>query len=1197
MPHRMTALPRGIVLAALLAFAALQTEARADVALKSSNSAAGTTATVSVPITVAAADTNRLLVACVSRDDNEPAATVTFAGQNLARLDGAQSASPAARVEIWTLLNPPATSGNVVLSGTSTSAKVVGAAVYAGVDQAGPVRAWNYIVGANGSNTTNVPLAGSNAQEQVFSCLALHAGAANNVANPSATAPQVELYEREVGTSFFGNGGNGPGAASFTVKWQWTFVDSNVATGFALMAAMLKAAPPPPPSCDPAVTCSGHGTCNPDNTCACGAGWSGNNCGTDINECTNGTNNCSPNANCTNTQGGFTCACKAGFSGDGITCTPTTLVVTNTSDSGAGSLRQAITDANAAPGPNTINFNIPGNAPYTIALGSELPIITDALTITGPGPRILSITGSNARRVLNAVAPLTISGIRLANGFTDRGAGIAFNSTSGPLNVSDCHFDQHLATADGGAIAMIAGSASIQRCTFTTDQAAGSGGVIWYGQGGGSPTMTITNCTFVNNFASSNGGAIRQFNTTAYASAITNCTFVVNNAGSLGGAIAVVGGTMTLQNNLFTANGAGGNPGGHVGSTPGTITSLGHNLFGHLDGSNITPDPTDKFGIVTAQLNTGILIAFPFNNGGLTDTLPFTNNSSIAINLIPAGSCAVTTDQRGVARPHGGACDAGAFEFVCDANTSCSGHGICVPDDSCTCVLGWSAADCGTDVNECLNNPCQHGGICTNSPGSYSCNCANTGYSGTNCATDIDECTAGTDNCDAHATCTNTPGSFTCACNVGYVGNGVVCDRDTDGDGVPDITDNCPLIANADQANNDNDALGDPCDPDDDNDGVLDVNDNCPLVPNADQANLDGDALGDPCDGDIDGDGIPNGVDNCPMVANADQTDTDGDGAGDACDDDDDNDGVVDAIDNCPLIVNPDQADNDGDGLGDACDDDDDNDGVLDVNDNCPMVANADQLDTDGDGIGDACDDDDDNDGILDINDNCPLVANPDQLDFDHDGLGDACDDDDDNDGVLDVVDKCPLLTAFTVTGCGGGLVEEGGGGAPVPPPTPAPADDDGDGVANDADQCPNTPAGVAVDAAGCPLPAPGPASTDDDGDGVLNDADQCPDTPAGAQVDANGCPVEPPAPQPVPADDDGDGVANDADQCAGTPAGVVVDATGCEIGNGQIDVGRRCGRGTCGALGGVNLALMLLGLVGMTRSNARKPVRPTHRR
>ncbi len=100
---------------------------------------------------------------------------------------------------------------------------------------------------------------------------------------------------------------------------------------------------------------------------------------------------------------------------------------------------------------------------------------------------------------------------------------------------------------------------------------------------------------------------------------------------------------------------------------------------------------------------------------------------------------------------------------------------------------------------------------------------------------------------------------------------------------------------------------------DSDGDGVPDDSDNCVDIPNPDQANNDGDSYGNLCD-------------NCPDDINDDQTDTDSDSFGDACDvcpddplNDDDNDGHCYASDNCPTVYNPDQLDNDLDGIGNAC--------------------------------------------------------------------------------------------------------------------------------------------------------------------------------------------------------------------------------------------------------------------------------------
>ena len=63
---------------------------------------------------------------------------------------------------------------------------------------------------------------------------------------------------------------------------------------------------------------------------------------------------------------------------------PATFTVTTAADAGPGSLRQAILDANALPGPDDVVFQIPGAAPQIIALQTPLPAITDAVSMCRP---------------------------------------------------------------------------------------------------------------------------------------------------------------------------------------------------------------------------------------------------------------------------------------------------------------------------------------------------------------------------------------------------------------------------------------------------------------------------------------------------------------------------------------------------------------------------------------------------------------------------------------------------------------------------------------------------------------------------------------------------------------------------------------------------------------------------------------------
>ncbi|MCM2272326.1 MAG: M12 family metallo-peptidase [candidate division Zixibacteria bacterium] len=146
---------------------------------------------------------------------------------------------------------------------------------------------------------------------------------------------------------------------------------------------------------------------------------------------------------------------------------------------------------------------------------------------------------------------------------------------------------------------------------------------------------------------------------------------------------------------------------------------------------------------------------------------------------------------------------------------------------------------------------------------------------------------------------------------------------DLDGDGVADVVDNCPLVANPLQSDVDGDGVGDACD-------------NCSLA-NSDQRDYDADGIGDLCD-------------SCPSAYDPSQADLDGDGRGDACD-------------LCPTIFNPLDPDADSDLVGDACDlcpndplNDSDGDGICGDVDNCPNIYNPGQEDSDADGLGDPCD-------------------------------------------------------------------------------------------------------------------------------------------------------------------------------------------------------------------------------------------------
>jgi hypothetical protein len=110
--------------------------------------------------------------------------------------------------------------------------------------------------------------------------------------------------------------------------------------------------------------------------------------------------------------------------------------VTNTGDNGGvnpaanagtGTLRQAIVDANATAGADTITFSVTG----TILLQSALPSLADAVTISGPGSTALTVkrdpAAAAAFQIFVSESIVTISGLTISNGFAAVGGGILNN--------------------------------------------------------------------------------------------------------------------------------------------------------------------------------------------------------------------------------------------------------------------------------------------------------------------------------------------------------------------------------------------------------------------------------------------------------------------------------------------------------------------------------------------------------------------------------------------------------------------------------------------------------------------------------------------------------------------------------------------------------------------------------------------------
>jgi predicted outer membrane repeat protein len=291
------------------------------------------------------------------------------------------------------------------------------------------------------------------------------------------------------------------------------------------------------------------------------------------------------------------------------------------------SLRGAINAANASTGvADTIGFD-PALSGQTITLASTLDVTTDSggLTIDGEDAEI-TVSGGGSVRVLSVAsgATLDLRNLTVAGGFTNDNLGGGIHN-AGTLTVTNSTISDNRANLTLGGGIVNAGTLTVTNSTFSGNSAVSAGGAIYTHA---NSLVTVTNSTFSGNLASRGDD--------------------IHNSG--------VTSNVALRNTIVASS--------RNNNCSNPVTDNGGNLD---DGT------TCRFTASTSKSNTpaGLDPAGLQPNGGPTETIALCSGVGTPVDctgpsaaIDAAVNCPPpTTDQRGVSRPQGSACDIGAFEL------------------------------------------------------------------------------------------------------------------------------------------------------------------------------------------------------------------------------------------------------------------------------------------------------------------------------------------------------------------------------------------------------------------------------------------------------------------------------------------------------------------------------------------------------
>ena len=287
------------------------------------------------------------------------------------------------------------------------------------------------------------------------------------------------------------------------------------------------------------------------------------------------------------------------------------LLVTSTADSGYGSLRQAISDADAD---DVILFDLtvfPSGTTTAILLSLNLALNKEITIDAGAteSPRRVALDAQSSGRCvyLQSDAEVDVIGIEFRNASQTGNGGAVYCGSPHPCSFINCRFESSTGNTGGGLSTTVAADLTFDRCEFVGNSSSGNGGALYASS---SASLTLSECTFSGNSSSAGvdrrGVYLAGTSSASFAKSTLDAIFVYTTA-----SVAFSGGITTtddatIQNNVVVSfdNGAAFTIKSSASIGSATFASSGRGYFATASGVDVSSATLS--GVVLCSYGAGL---------------------------------------------------------------------------------------------------------------------------------------------------------------------------------------------------------------------------------------------------------------------------------------------------------------------------------------------------------------------------------------------------------------------------------------------------------------------------------------------------------------------------------------------------------------------------------------------------------------